>query len=1703
MEGDSSSSKKRAPYDDYGFTDFIFSWSIEDILNEELYKNQVQKIELSFQSIDHYLGSYKYPLLEETRAQLCSNMDMIYQAPFAEVIGLEEAKPFGKKLYNFKIDSWKNRFTHPGEPYKILPGDVLVLADYKPETARDMQRFGRTWSFVSVVKTTEDENDDNMSVYFKVKTSKDIDTSKLRKESLFLVFLTNISPNRRIWSGLHMSGNLKLVKQILCTEFKENCNYSSEGDAVWDDCSYRWLSSELNESQYKAICACLSGIHCNHNSTVKLIWGPPGTGKTKTLGTLLFALLKMKYRILVCAPTNVAIKEVAARVLSIVRELHCRESDDLFCSTGDMLLFGNNERLKIGEDVEDIYLDCRVQELTKCFSPSNNGWSSCIESMIDLLKNCVFNYHIFIENEMIREKTINRKSSDCSQRKLKSFIEFVRERFLLIALPLKSCISILCTHVAMCMLEHNFQNLVCLNKALDSFQDSLFEKCLLSEGLEKHFSDLKISENSSWSDNAAHQVYQKRNECLSALIRVKDSLGRLKLKKSFNKDSIREFCFQTSSLIFCTTSGSYKLHSVAMKPLNILVIDEAAQLKECESIIPMLLPGISHSILVGDECQLPSMVRSNVSYEAGFGRSLFERLSSLDHPKHLLNMQHRMHPEISLFPNSFFYFNKIQDAPNVQGNNHRKQYLPQPMFCPYSFINVIGGREQFDDAGRSYKNMAEVAVVITILKNLYKAWLTSKEKEKLCIGIVSPYNGQVVAIQQKLGKMYESHDGFKVNVKSIDGFQGGEQDVVILSTVRTNNRTSLEFIASPQRTNVALTRARHCLWILGNERALTSNDNVWKAVVLDAMNRKCFFNADQDMELAKAIMDAKREMDQFDDLLDTNSVLFRNAMWKVHFSGKFLRSFKRLRSEQSKNMVINLLQRLSSGWRPKRTSTELSCENSSHILKQFKVESRYVICSIDIVKVSRYIQVLKVWDILPLEDIPKLVKRLDSVFGRYTDEYISLCKEKCFDRNIEFPLSWPVSANIQKFKNVNNANKGDLNAFEDKCFAENSKFEESMLLIKYCSFHDGLVVDLPFELTDEERDIILFPQSAFVLGRSGTGKTTVLTTKLIQNEKLHHLAVEAAYGSNSYANPDKQSKEIAAETERPVLRQLFVTLSPGLCLEVKHHVSRLKRSLCEGSSIDEDIGDSLIQFKDIQDSFFDLPSDLYPLVITFRKFLLMLDGTLSNSYFKRFCDPKKNSSYSQNHGLSSVELETIIMRKEVNYERFDSLYWPHFNSQFSKKLDSYQVFTETMSHIKGGIRAVKLSREDYYTSCESRTSSLSMKTREMIYDIFQNYEKMKMQNGEFDLTDIVIDLHSRLRTERYRGDEMNFVYIDEVQDLTMAQIALFKHVCRNVKEGFVFCGDTAQTIGRGIDFRFQDVRSLFYKNFVLESKTWGHDKRKEKAHISDIFLLSQNFRTCAEVLKLSQSVIELLFHFFPYSVDMLKVENSLIHGEAPVVLESKNRENPIVTIFGESGWKGGSNCEFGAEQVILVRDDSSRKEIMQYVGNQALVLTILECKGLEFQDLMLYNFFASSPLKRRWGVIYEYMKGKHLLDSRAHRSFDDSKHNVLCSELKQLYVALTRARKRLWICEDAEEFSRPMFDYWKKKNLVQCKNLDASLAEKMKEASTTEEWKSRGMKLYFQNNHDMATVCFERAGDSEWVKISKAAGPRVTANITC
>ncbi|CAM0903002.1 unnamed protein product [Alopecurus aequalis] len=1108
-----------------------------------------------------------------------------------------------------------------------------------------------------------------------------------------------------------------------------------------------------------------------------------------------------------------------------------------------------------------------------------------------------------------------------------------------------------------------------------------------------------------------------------------------------------------------------------------------------------------------------------VCKEAGFATSLFGRLVTLQFEKHLLNIQYRMNPCISLFPNAQFYERKILDGSNVLSPSYNKYYTRLP-FGSYTFINVTDGREDKEGAVNSRRNMVEVAVVLLLIQTIFKCWKSTGQR--LSVGVVSPYSSQVDAIKGRLGKKYDTCDGFHVRVKSIDGFQGEEDDIIILSTVRSNGRGVVGFLADKQRTNVALTRAKHCLWIVGNAHTLHKSETVWTDLVADAQRRKCVFDATNDTAICKLVLQVKQELDQLDDLLNADSAVFSNTRWKVIVSDEFRNSFTKLKSSQLRREILQKLIKLGGGWRT--TVRNLDIPGVSNLAKVYKIRDLYLIWSTDVEKSeSRYSQMIRIWDLLSQQHVERTVRRLEYLFAMYTDDYLDLCRGVQTFGKLDVPMVWDIDHEIIRYKKDCKVDSQEEHDLVDTSYTmENSKVRESFLLMKFYSLSsgvaqhlltasDGSEIDIPFELTDEEKEIIQFPLTSFILGRSGTGKTTVLTMKLIQKEQQSLIASKGLnVDEDDFSGLDDKSIMPLNDAEESFVKQVFITVSPKLCSAIKNHISGLKRfgsgDVSGQPSIPRmhDIIDDQEEFTEIPDNFSNLPQEHYPLTITYRKFLMMLDGTCRTSFFDVFYG-ELNSSTERGHSKSRA-LQKFIESKEVTYEKFAASYWPRFNADLTKNLDASIVFTEIISHIKGRYQArgpytSKLGRQDYVMLSDKRFSSLNSEKRDSIYSIFIAYESLKSTAGEFDLSDFVNSLHISLVSEGYNGDLVDFVYIDEVQDLTMTQIALLKYVCRNFKEGFLFAGDTAQTIARGIDFRFEDIRSLFYTAFISETEAsnQGHGKQVQ---LSDTFQLTQNFRTHCGILHMAHSIMSLLYLFFPSSVDKLNPETGLVYGEAPVLLESGNDENAIMTIFGDIKSKHGNMHGFGADQVILVRDDATKRQIVDLVGKQALILTIVECNGLEFQDVLLYNFFGSSPLRNKWRVLYGYMKDKDIkaqFVEISHPGFDRSKHHLLCSELKQLYVAITRTRQRLWICENTDDHCRPMFDYWKKLCLAEVRLLDSSLIEAMRTGSSTDDWRLRGTKLFNEGQFEMATMCFEKAGDEYREKWARAAGLLATS----
>ncbi|KAK1380566.1 hypothetical protein POM88_027310 [Heracleum sosnowskyi] len=847
-EGESSS-KKNASYVGENLAKVVLSWSLEDILHE----HEVNAIPHSFSSLGDYLSSFVYPLIEETRSELCSKIESMSTAPFAEIITLRTSKRLTERHYDIKVDNWTRSSDSPNKvPYETKCGDLIVFTQAKPDQSFNVQRLGKSWCFGYVTKmlNVHQFNGRNIFTHFEVATSNELIAALDVFKPFYAVFLVNMTTNIRIWNALHAFPSNQVIKEILCINptVLKDCKKCPAMKETLEE-KFSLTSYNLNKSQYGAVVECIHKSVCDHKSSLELIWAPPGTGKTRTLSALLCSLLRVNCRTLVCAPTNVAISQVASRVMKLVKESAktLDENGTPFCSFGDILIYGNINQTSYG--VEDIYLDHRVKRLTKCFEPKN-GWKYWFTTMAEFLENCVLQYKTF---------STKKDASDAHKHVDKGnlFLQYARDRFTAISVSIRNCISTMCTHLPKKYVsEEDIRGLVLLKTSLNLLETFLLQPNLVGKVLKAAFL-LEEDEIFPPVEVDFLSFFHIKSECIQQLRNLLVSLDGLSLIKINEK-----FCFNMASLIFCTASSSYKLRKVGSDPMKLLVIDEASQLKECESLIPLQVRGIEHVVLVGDQCQLPAFVSSKVSAEAGFGKSLFERLSLLGHHRHLLDTQYRMHPNISSFPNTKFYQNRLIDSQIVKSDSYKKCYLPGPSYGAYSFFNISCGREVLSDRN-SWKNMVEIAVLLKILQLLHKA--CDAAKLKVTVGVISPYSAQVSEIQRGLGQKYDNLGNFQVHVRSVDGFQGREEDIIIISTVRSNHDGSIGFTFSPQRINVALTRARHSLWILGNEKTLSNSDSIWEELIRNAKERQCFFNADEDKDLQTVIMEVKKDQDQTDD----------------------------------------------------------------------------------------------------------------------------------------------------------------------------------------------------------------------------------------------------------------------------------------------------------------------------------------------------------------------------------------------------------------------------------------------------------------------------------------------------------------------------------------------------------------------------------------------------------------------------------------------------------------------------------------------------------------------------------------------------------------------------------------------------------------------------------------------------------------------
>ena len=317
------------------------------------------------------------------------------------------------------------------------------------------------------------------------------------------------------------------------------------------------------------------------------------------------------------------------------------------------------------------------------------------------------------------------------------------------------------------------------------------------------------------------ELNEKLNRRISSMKGKEKGLAHRDIKKGWKEirrieNQIRDDILDKTQIVCCTCIGSGN-EILDGRRFSQVLIDEATQATEPASLVP-LIRGARQIVLVGDHKQLPPTVLSFRAEEKGLKRSLFERLVDLGIEPFLLTKQYRMHPSISKFPNKQFYSSKLIDGVNASSRPAPAGLLWPDWDNPVAFIPIEGG-ELVSPDGTSRENPAEVSWVLKITEDLLEAGeLTKKD-----IGIITPYAGQVRAIRNSMDEKLDD-----VEVRTVDGYQGREKEVIIFSCVRSNPEGNVGFLAEPRRLNVALTRAKRGLIVIGDPATLRSDKN-WQA----------------------------------------------------------------------------------------------------------------------------------------------------------------------------------------------------------------------------------------------------------------------------------------------------------------------------------------------------------------------------------------------------------------------------------------------------------------------------------------------------------------------------------------------------------------------------------------------------------------------------------------------------------------------------------------------------------------------------------------------------------------------------------------------------------------------------------------------------------------------------------------------------------
>lgn len=394
-------------------------------------------------------------------------------------------------------------------------------------------------------------------------------------------------------------------------------------------------------------------------------------------------------------------------------------------------------------------------------------------------------------------------------------------------------------HAIRLVLQHETQVLVCAptNTAIDLITEKLIEQGVnvlrvghparVSEALLKTTIDGQVQHHENYKDiknlrrNAEEyfrmagkykRVFGKEDAKQRTLYytEAKNCLKESRLLEDYIVDSL----FENAQVICCTPVASTN-KALAKKKFSTLFFDEASQALEAMSWIPLLK--CKRVIFSGDHFQLPPIVKSPKAKQGGLERTLLDRLTTYEQVSALLTRQYRMNRHIMQFSNAFFYNNALEADATVEDTVLSLQDENDLLNMPIELVDTAGC--SFDEIQNpetlSLSNTGEADVVMKHLELLLQQYHYTGAAQSIQVGIISPYKEQVELLKEKLRNLdISDYPVSDIAVKTIDGFQGEERDVIYISLVRSNPNTEIGFLSDIRRMNVALTRAKKKLVVV-------------------------------------------------------------------------------------------------------------------------------------------------------------------------------------------------------------------------------------------------------------------------------------------------------------------------------------------------------------------------------------------------------------------------------------------------------------------------------------------------------------------------------------------------------------------------------------------------------------------------------------------------------------------------------------------------------------------------------------------------------------------------------------------------------------------------------------------------------------------------------------------------------------------------